>query len=111
MDWGTTIPYVVSILSVAVAIATWLTSASKSQVEKLCAIVDAQADYILQLERRLKETRLVADGQETRIQALEGELQRAQEQLVVLDRENCHYRRILERARINVDSAEVNNGY
>ena len=103
MDWATVIPYIISALSVIVAIATWRTSASKAQVENLCAIVDAQAEYIQRLELRLKETRAVAEKQDQRIKALEGELERAQEQLVVLERENCHYRRILERAHIDVN--------
>jgi len=110
MDLETVIPYIVSGLSAIVAIATWQTSARKAQVENLCAIVDAQAEYIQRLEMQLKEARAVAAEQNERIKVLEGELEQAQEQLLMLERENCHYRSVLERAHIDVTKTGESHG-
>ena len=54
IDW----PIVVSIVSVAIALATWLTSASKSRVDNLVSIIDAQSQRITELERELRDAKV-----------------------------------------------------
>jgi hypothetical protein len=46
---------VVSFISVAVAVLSWMTSASKSRVANLCQIIDAQAKRISDLEQDLRD--------------------------------------------------------
>jgi len=69
---------IVSVVSVIVAIASWATSASKSRVDNLCNIIDAQSARIGELEKDLTQAKF-------RITELEGENVR----YVRLLRDNC----------------------
>jgi hypothetical protein len=48
----------VSVISIAVAILTWATSANKSRVQNLCQIIDAQAKRITDLEQDLGDAKV-----------------------------------------------------
>ena len=83
IDW----PILVSIISVIVAIAPWLTSARKSRVDNLCKIIDAQSK---------------------RIGELEEDLRRANMRITELESENRQYVRLLRTNRIDPEQPETN---
>lgn len=61
MDWS----IVVAVISSLVAIGSWATSASKSRVDNLVQIIDAQEGRILTLEQDLKDAEIrIADLEE-----------------------------------------------
>lgn len=95
MDPVTAISIIVSIGSLIVAGATWLTSASKGRVDSLCSIVSAQAEYISRLEVQLTAAGEHSDEQDARIELLETDLESAKARMVVLEQENRWYVRIL----------------
>jgi len=53
VDWS----IVVALVSAAVAVASWATSARKSRVDNLVKIVDAQARHICELEKDLRDAK------------------------------------------------------
>ena len=83
IDW----PILVSVISVIVAIASWLTSARKSRVDNLCKIIDAQSK---------------------RIGELEEDLRRANMRITELESENRQYVRLLRTNRIDPEQPETN---
>jgi len=78
MDWT----IIVALISAAVAVASWATSARKSRVDNLVRIIDAQSD---------------------RIKVLEEEITVAKARITELEFENRIYRRALKDNCIEVD--------
>jgi peptidoglycan hydrolase CwlO-like protein len=84
----------IAVVSVIVAVLTWLTSARKSRVDSLVAIIDSQAKHISRLESSVSE--------------LQQALERANSRITELEAQNHRYRRKLLDHRIDPEDVEIN---
>ena len=62
---------IISAIGALIAVATWITSAKKSRVDNLVAIIDAQAKHIKELEGMMHDLQTQLDVATKRITELE----------------------------------------